>query len=198
MIDATHLGQKNIFEIKKDGVYNIYVVQHEYMKLGDWGMRFKTDIDSFELDKIITSEGVKLSGYYPSEVYKIVATTDDQLIADGVQALGKDFLDWLNKNKANRVGVRDMTDLCGDSYQNSVHCGCETPEYCEETYRLFYPKPEKPKPPVEQTYSQKEVIKLILEATTRFGGSSLEDYVYESEVLEWFEKNSSNKNKKIK
>lgn len=193
MIDATHLGQKNIFEIQKDGVYNIYVVHHEHMKLGDWGMRFKTDIDSFELDKLITPESVKLSGYYPSEVYKIVATTDDQLIADGVQALGKDFLDWLNKYKAIRVGVRDMTDLCGDCYQNSVHCGCDTPEYCEEKYRLFYPKPEKPKPPVEKTYTEKEVENLLIQCQYAFRGGELWDYTSDSEVKEWFKKRSKNK-----
>lgn len=191
MINATHLGKKNIFEIKKDGVYNIYVVYHDYMKIGDWGMRFKTDIDSFELDKLITPEAVKLSTHYPSEVYKIVATTDDQLIADGVQALDKHFLVWLNKYKADYVGVRNMTNLCGDCYQNSVYCSCDSMEWCEETYRLFYEKPEKPKPPVQQTYSEKEVLELLVKCKNRFGGMSKYDHD-KDDVKEWFKLFSKN------
>lgn len=193
MIDCTDLYKKNIFEIKTDGVYNIYIVFHDHMKKGDWGMRFKTDIDSFELVPVLTSRAVELTTHYPSEVYKIVATTDETLINDGVQALDKDFLYWLNKYKLAHISVRNMTGLCGDCYENDVHCGCETPEYCEETYRLFYPKPEKPKPPVEKTYTEKEVENLLIQCQYAFRGGELWDYHSDDEVKEWFKKRSKNK-----
>jgi hypothetical protein len=39
----------------------------------------------------------------------------------------------------------------------------------------------------ERMYSEEEVIKLLIYCKTRFGGSGLEDYVYDNEVIEWFE-----------
>ncbi len=39
----------------------------------------------------------------------------------------------------------------------------------------------------ERSYSEEEVIKLLISCKDRFGGSGLEDYTSDSEVIEWFE-----------
>jgi hypothetical protein len=39
----------------------------------------------------------------------------------------------------------------------------------------------------ERMYSKEEVTKLLISCKDRFGGSGLEDYTSDSEVIEWFE-----------
>ena len=39
----------------------------------------------------------------------------------------------------------------------------------------------------ERMYSEEEVLKLLIYCKDKFGGSGLEDYVYDSEVKDWFE-----------
>jgi hypothetical protein len=39
----------------------------------------------------------------------------------------------------------------------------------------------------ERSYSEEEVIKLLIYCKDRFGGSGLEDYTHDDEVKEWFE-----------
>ena len=39
----------------------------------------------------------------------------------------------------------------------------------------------------ERSYSEEEVIKLLISCKDRFGGSGLEDYTHDDEVKEWFE-----------
>jgi len=39
----------------------------------------------------------------------------------------------------------------------------------------------------ERSYSEEEVIKLLISCKNRFGGSGLEDYTSDSEIIEWFE-----------
>jgi hypothetical protein len=39
----------------------------------------------------------------------------------------------------------------------------------------------------QQGYSEEEVIKLLISCKDRFGGSGLEDYTSDSEIIEWFE-----------
>jgi hypothetical protein len=43
-------------------------------------------------------------------------------------------------------------------------------------------------PKQERSYSEEEVIKLLIYCKDRFGGSGLEDYTHDDEVKEWFEK----------
>ena len=39
----------------------------------------------------------------------------------------------------------------------------------------------------ERMYSEEDVMKLLIYCKDKFGGSGLEDYVYDSEVKDWFE-----------
>jgi len=75
--------ENNLF---KNGL-NIYITSDEQAKTGDYGY--------------IPFEGgtVKLVGkYFADDWKKIILTTDQDLIKDGVQAIGDGFLEWFVKN----------------------------------------------------------------------------------------------------
>ena len=74
---------KNIHKINN----NIYITNDEQAKEGDWGY--------------IPFQGgdVKLVGkYFADDWKKIILTTDQDLIKDGVQAIDDEFLEWFVKN----------------------------------------------------------------------------------------------------
>jgi len=67
---------------------HIYITSDEQAKEGDWGY--------------IPFEGgnVKLVGkYFADDWKKIILTTDQDLIADGVQAIDDEFLEWFEQFK---------------------------------------------------------------------------------------------------
>lgn len=74
---------------------NIYITSDEEIKEGDWWLNLKTN----DVDKCTHKSEVLL---YNSEKYeyikKIILTTDQDLIKDGVQAIDDDFLEWYVKN----------------------------------------------------------------------------------------------------
>jgi hypothetical protein len=70
-----------------DSYQNIYITSDEEIKEGDWGY--------------IQFEGgnIKLVGkYFADDWKKIILTTDQDLIKDGVQAIDDEFLEWFVKN----------------------------------------------------------------------------------------------------
>jgi len=74
---------------------NIYITSDEEIKEGDWWLNLKTN----DVDKCTHKSEVLL---YNSEKYeyikKIILTTDQNLIKDGVQAIDDEFLEWFVKN----------------------------------------------------------------------------------------------------
>jgi hypothetical protein len=66
--------------------YHIYITSDEDIKEGDWG-----------LSKL--NEVILFGRSYNEKFYnKIILTTDQDLIADGVQAIDDEFLEWFVKN----------------------------------------------------------------------------------------------------
>jgi hypothetical protein len=76
--------------------YNIYITSDEEIKIGDWW------IDLLEKRIFwVTAEDIivtKADGIPHNEFKKIILTTDQDLITDGVQAIDDDFLEWFVKN----------------------------------------------------------------------------------------------------
>jgi hypothetical protein len=67
---------------------HIYITSNEFIEEGDFGLNISTK-------EIVKYNGVKgLNSYYK----KIILTTDQDLIADGVQAIDDKFLQWFVKN----------------------------------------------------------------------------------------------------
>jgi hypothetical protein len=66
--------------------YNIYITSDEEIKDGEYGLSRLGEIIKFH------------SGYDYRYYAKIILTTDQDLIADGVQAIDDEFLEWFVKN----------------------------------------------------------------------------------------------------
>jgi hypothetical protein len=75
--------------------YNIYITSDEEIKEGDWGLDLCEDLglkyQPFKVDKATLK-------YANQECKKIILTTDQDLIKDGVQAIDDEFLEWFVQN----------------------------------------------------------------------------------------------------
>ena len=79
----------NIISQHGDATYNqnIYITDSEEIKEGDWVLGGLGGIDI-----------KKYGRYFAEDWKKIILTTDPDLIADGVQAIDDEFLEWFVKN----------------------------------------------------------------------------------------------------
>jgi hypothetical protein len=90
---------RNYYFINKDNLTtysnvdfkNIYITSDEEIKEGDWVVVI---YDNKEKPYIIIKCGKHISGNYK----KIILTTDQELINDGIQAIDDKFLEWFVKN----------------------------------------------------------------------------------------------------
>jgi hypothetical protein len=77
---------------------NIYITNDEEIKEGDWVFGG----DFLDVEKVCQEEVDNLKLYKDSDFTvpfkKIILTTDQDLIKDGVQAIDDDFLEWFVKN----------------------------------------------------------------------------------------------------
>ena len=110
LVDVTYQFKKEVsygnrFELP----FNIYITSDEEIKEGDWWLNLKTN----DVDKCTHKSEVLL---YNSEKYeyikKIILTTDQDLIKDGVQSIDDEFLEWFcSKNgKIDFVEVIQVKD----------------------------------------------------------------------------------------
>ena len=76
---------ENIHKIRE----NIYITNDEEIKEGDWMIRGNEQPIKVTKD-FFWDFGVRY--------YKIILTTDQDLIKDGVQAINDEFLEWFIKN----------------------------------------------------------------------------------------------------
>ena len=107
---------KNDRKIRKK--FNIYITSHEEIKEGDWFINSSNQLGwcNKELEVYLTTNFTKIPKH------KIILTTDQQLVDDGVQAIPDDFLEWICKNPScEEVEVADLwkegTPSAHDSYQ---------------------------------------------------------------------------------
>ena len=84
---------------------NICITSDEEIKDGDYGIclnlvreGFKSHQAVFKMDAEQRQAMEELGGQKKAEVLKIILTTDQDLIKDGVQAIDDDFLEWFVKN----------------------------------------------------------------------------------------------------
>jgi hypothetical protein len=131
--------------------FNIFTTSDEEIREGDWyliefnGLKI-TQCNSVE--ELISIEG-------RDDCKKIILTTDQDLIADGVQAIDDEFLEWFVKNpscefvkfkKKSRCcgrcnGVDDLcyTDMTCDKHQQN---GCEECYGKRVEYEIIIPQEE--------------------------------------------------------
>ena len=132
---------KNIHKINE----NIYITNDEEIKEGDWVISDqmflsplydaigKIEIISGEIKKIIQSDG---SWYWTElETKKIILTTDQDLIKDGVQPIDDEFLQWfVNNPNCEEVEVKIDCDICA--------LECTTNKCPNLFYKIIIPKEE--------------------------------------------------------
>jgi hypothetical protein len=130
---------------------HIYITSDEEIKEGDWyidrlNIVQKSEIvkDNMLLGKNQSIGAMNIKGYdkwssqYDSK--KIILTTDQDLIKDGVQAITDEFLEWFVKNPScEEVEVESNKCLvkrgqCSCSYQD-IDCQCSG-------YKIVIPKEE--------------------------------------------------------
>ena len=88
---------------------NIYITSDEEIKEGDYYIDFTSD--GLKIEHFKTKDDWVLVGICDSK--KIILTTDQDLIKDGVQAIDDEFLEWFVKNPSCefiRVGLEIWND----------------------------------------------------------------------------------------
>jgi hypothetical protein len=106
-----------------DSYQNIYITSDENPKEGDWFLGANNIVYSF------TSDDVK-NGFKPKGK-KIILTTDQDLIKDGVQAIDDEFLEWFVKNPScDYVEIDKLPDL--QSYNEITY-------KCNSVYQIIIP-----------------------------------------------------------
>ena len=133
--------------------YNIYITSDEEIKEGDWYASFivdeKTKWETTKLDCVVKADLNKTNEYLvePFSKYckKIILTTDQDLIADGVQAIDDEFLEWFAKNlSCEVVEVNWVKTPDGIFYhQENVPYGC---------YKIIIPKEELTKDEIDKFF----------------------------------------------
>jgi hypothetical protein len=143
--------------------HHMYITNDEEIKEGDWFIykneiihRDKGKIDSMWVDAVKNGK-------------KIILTTDQDLIKDGVQAIDDEFLEWFVKNPScDKVVVTPylkdiINSLTNEKYPVIQHRHFdETKMICTYDYELIIPKEE----PKQDFILVKENIKLIGEEPT--------------------------------
>jgi hypothetical protein len=118
---------------------NIYITSNEEIKIGDKGWLFE---DSYvksvcEFDCTKGLGGIRLTDK------KIILTTDQDLIADGVQAIDDNFLQWFVKNPSCEwVEVEEVYPLnccIKKEGKTKMNNGCMERNRCLN-YKIIIPK----------------------------------------------------------
>jgi hypothetical protein len=118
---------------------NIYITNDELPKIDEWGINVKNNV-------IYKDKGFVPTGY--EEVYcrKIILTTDQDLIKDGVQAIDDEFLEWFVKNPSceeveiKEIEVEDYVGFAGHTSYPTFH----------SEYKIIIPKEEPKKETLEE------------------------------------------------
>ena len=144
---------------------NIYITSDEEIKKGDWvyvktpniygGNVIAKSIGNSNgcwADHILT-ETTDEKGYHPSHCVKIILTTDQDLIKDGVQAIDDEFLEWFVKNPScEEVDIKKLLYKVSSNYQGNRFNG----------YKIIIPKEEAKQVNTKQImYNIGDVIEII-------------------------------------
>ena len=127
---------KNIYKIGKE----LFITSDEEIKEGDWNLP-PSNIP-------VKHQGPKFKGDEPLKCWKkIILTTDQDLIADGVQKIDDDFLEWfVNNPSCEQVEVKKV------EFEVDMGLGDSCIEY-GNYYKIIIPK-EEPKSIKEKILSE--------------------------------------------
>lgn len=157
---VTEMGFKNYLKSPTIGdldiqPQNIYITSDEYIGLSyylDGDLVRKSVIN--DIDYWVVRKDYK----------KIILTTDQDLINDGVQAIPDEFLEWFVKNPScDEIEIQENytqeQNACKEVCEGTCHSFFEC-KYVDETdssktYKIIIPK-EEPKQDYSETYNKKD------------------------------------------
>ena len=133
-----------------DSYQNIYITSDEEIKEGDWvysetrnkvckvtGVSKWSHKDDYSID--LDNENYYIHNSYGK---KIILTTDQDLIKDGVQAIDDEFLEWFVKNPScESVAVKQELGVCLNCEWNYDSCP-NTEECLKDNYKIIIPQEE--------------------------------------------------------
>ena len=169
LVDKTYQFKKEAtFGNRIELPLNIYITSDEEIKEGDWWLNIKTN----DVDKCTHKSEVSV---YNSQKYqhikKIILTTDQDLIKDGVQAIDDEFLEWFVKNTScEKAGVINTFDY------NKKH-------FVEHSgYKIIIPKEEPKQEPGKETadYIDRHIVEALVEVAKQkmYSEEEVEDLIY--------------------
>ena len=117
---------------------NIFITSDEEIKEGDWYYDFNLNKIKKALE--VESDRIYYTRYHctiPSKAKKIILTTDSDLIAEGVQAIDDEFLEWFVKNPS--CEYVNIKPFCKKLTCKNKECNV----CCQElNYKIIIPKEE--------------------------------------------------------
>jgi hypothetical protein len=134
---------------------HIYITSNEEIKEGDWVINLNSPYEHKELCRI--DNQIELERYVQktgNDCKKIILTTDQDLIKDGVQAIDDEFLEWFVKNPSCETV---NTEKVGGKYFSNGTIGVIN-------YEIIIPK-EEPK--------QEDMITKIMQMDAKMAYDSL-------------------------
>ena len=173
------------YELEKERVIpqHIYITNDEEIKEGDWFIRdgsihkcfrvHKTDIEFLtSIDSVYCGSNTFWSKEFCK---KIILTTDQDLIKDGVQAIPDEFLNWfVNNPSCEYVNITTYgdylslhySDLLYNVYKIIIPKGCDGHETLEEAAECKSHHSEEDfirgaKWQAERSYSEEEVLNIL-------------------------------------
>ena len=124
---------KGLYESGRFGIttFNIYITSDEEIKERDWVKNISFEEPIFKLD----GKGITYVTLVPHLKFnKIILTTDQALIAEGIQQIDNEFLEWFVKNPScEEVEIKQVADL--DLYYKNGIGG--------QKYKIIIPKEER-------------------------------------------------------
>ena len=172
----------NWFEINlKTTKQNIYITSDEEIKGGDWCYH-----PLLKWGSVIKSKYDEPN----STMKKIILTTDQDLIKDGVQAIDDEFLEWFVKNPSC-----EEVEVNYENYKKGVGLMTSTWRISEDDYyKIIIPKEEPKQCDICKRYPRLEgtnkcescysVVRHVLEQDLRFKDNLLPDLRKKQETLE--------------
>jgi hypothetical protein len=112
-------GRFNIQDKEQENFrnFNIYITSDEEIKEGDWYISIlENEVykATKETQNIMSVANLVESTSYKKTHFKIILTTDQDLIKDGVQAIDDEFLEWFVKNPSC-----EFVDVNYDSFEKT-------------------------------------------------------------------------------
>ena len=144
-------------DYRKQVNQNIYITSDEEIKEKDWVF----DIFLQAVFQANSFMGIKTQ----NTAKKIILTTDTDLIADGVQSIPEEFLEWFVKNtNCEFVGVEELCGGCGSNDGDCWRSKECNKGYFKNKYKIIIPEEE---PKFEN--SIENTINLMSIANSMFG-----------------------------